>query len=149
MKYEKRYCIGIVHKAGPDDFVAEYVADNGKLIRVSYIGNTVLGYRVDGRTFSTLNAAKEYCEEQSFRDIRDIIVYTSGTGKKAIIIGKNMGGYHVEISTEDVGIYIRDYQSWNNVIRTINRFGSWHRDEERPHLMDVSRTYAAWKRGNI
>ena len=67
MKYTRAYCFGGDHKAGDDDFVVAYNAENGKQITVTFcISNqSFRGYIVDGHGFSTLKAAKEYLEKNT------------------------------------------------------------------------------------
>ena len=65
MKYKRYYFFGgeKKDKDASEDWVDHYIAENGKRINCCYgFYVTDKWYEVDGRTFSTLKEAKEYCE---------------------------------------------------------------------------------------
>ena len=62
MKYKKEYCYGGEKRDGADDFVTAYIAENGKRIEVEFVGNSRIGYAVDGKGYYKLKDAKNAAE---------------------------------------------------------------------------------------
>ena len=65
MKFERVYCYSRTNKKScEDDFLIGYKAENGKYIKINFsIDNqSFQWYTVDGKSYTTLKAAKEACE---------------------------------------------------------------------------------------
>lgn len=64
MKFKRIYCFGReTGKASADDFVVEYVAENGQHIEVCFTiaSNSNQWYKVNDVTYRTLKEAKAAC----------------------------------------------------------------------------------------
>lgn len=70
MKYKRIYTIsGTNKKADDTDYISKYIAENGKVIEIMELVNSPMRwYRVDGKEFDTLKAAKNYVECIKYRE---------------------------------------------------------------------------------